>query len=153
MGHSLCTGLAVIGGRFIAQRISVRTGNLLWVYICMYTWVLGFLVILYSLSYYSLYINMWVKYGFSLDINITKQIILITLFGTKNKYTSFSWLLTETYCLEYKKKMHKKFVGFFSVIDLETQFLVEKCLYQELKNIKFLFECTPNIYQFSPAMW
>ncbi|KAI5703354.1 hypothetical protein M8J75_010791 [Diaphorina citri] len=25
LGHSLCTGLAVIGGRFIAQRISVRT--------------------------------------------------------------------------------------------------------------------------------
>lgn len=28
LGHSLCTGLAVIGGRMIAQRISVRTGNL-----------------------------------------------------------------------------------------------------------------------------
>lgn len=27
IGHSLCTGLAVIGGRMIAQRISVRTGN------------------------------------------------------------------------------------------------------------------------------
>lgn len=25
LGHSLCTGLAVIGGRFVAQRISVRT--------------------------------------------------------------------------------------------------------------------------------
>jgi putative Ca2+/H+ antiporter (TMEM165/GDT1 family) len=25
LGHSLCTGLAVIGGRFIAQKISVRT--------------------------------------------------------------------------------------------------------------------------------
>lgn len=28
LGHSLCTGLAVIGGRMIAQRISVRTGKL-----------------------------------------------------------------------------------------------------------------------------
>lgn len=27
LGHSLCTGLAVIGGRMIAQRISVRTGK------------------------------------------------------------------------------------------------------------------------------
>lgn len=26
-GHSLCTGLAVIGGRMIAQKISVRTGK------------------------------------------------------------------------------------------------------------------------------
>ncbi|XP_055895704.1 transmembrane protein 165-like isoform X1 [Biomphalaria glabrata] len=28
VGHTICTGLAVIGGRFIAQRISVRTGSL-----------------------------------------------------------------------------------------------------------------------------
>lgn len=28
LGHSLCTGLAVIGGRMIAQRISVRTGKI-----------------------------------------------------------------------------------------------------------------------------
>lgn len=27
LGHSLCTGLAVIGGRMVAQRISVRTGK------------------------------------------------------------------------------------------------------------------------------
>lgn len=27
LGHSICTGLAVIGGRMIAQRISVRTGT------------------------------------------------------------------------------------------------------------------------------
>lgn len=27
LGHSICTGLAVIGGRMIAQRISVRTGK------------------------------------------------------------------------------------------------------------------------------
>ena len=27
LGHALCTGLAVIGGRIIAQKISVRTGN------------------------------------------------------------------------------------------------------------------------------
>ena len=27
LGHALCTGLAVLGGRFIAQRISVRTGR------------------------------------------------------------------------------------------------------------------------------
>lgn len=26
LGHSICTGLAVVGGRMIAQRISVRTG-------------------------------------------------------------------------------------------------------------------------------
>ena len=26
LGHALCTGLAVIGGRFVAQRISMRTG-------------------------------------------------------------------------------------------------------------------------------
>lgn len=29
LGHALCTGLAVIGGRMIAQRISVRTGKIL----------------------------------------------------------------------------------------------------------------------------
>lgn len=28
LGHALCTGLAVVGGRIIAQRISVRTGIL-----------------------------------------------------------------------------------------------------------------------------
>nr|CAD7203954.1 unnamed protein product [Timema douglasi] len=28
LGHSLCTGLAVLGGRMIAQRISVRTGEI-----------------------------------------------------------------------------------------------------------------------------
>lgn len=27
IGHALCTGVAVLGGRMIAQRISVRTGN------------------------------------------------------------------------------------------------------------------------------
>jgi putative Ca2+/H+ antiporter (TMEM165/GDT1 family) len=27
LGHGLCTGIAVIGGRLIAQRISVRTGE------------------------------------------------------------------------------------------------------------------------------
>lgn len=27
VGHCLCTGLAVIGGRMIAQKISVRTGE------------------------------------------------------------------------------------------------------------------------------
>lgn len=27
LGHSLCTGLAVLGGRMIAQKISVKTGN------------------------------------------------------------------------------------------------------------------------------
>lgn len=29
MGHSICTGIAVLGGRMIAQRISVKTGKLL----------------------------------------------------------------------------------------------------------------------------
>lgn len=28
LGHSFCTGLAVLGGRMIAQKISVRTGKL-----------------------------------------------------------------------------------------------------------------------------
>ena len=28
LGHAFCTGLAVVGGRIIAQRISVRTGIL-----------------------------------------------------------------------------------------------------------------------------
>jgi Ca2+/H+ antiporter, TMEM165/GDT1 family len=27
IGHSICTGLACIGGRMIAQKISVRTGK------------------------------------------------------------------------------------------------------------------------------
>lgn len=27
VGHCLCTGLAVIGGRMVAQKISVRTGE------------------------------------------------------------------------------------------------------------------------------
>lgn len=27
IGHALCTGLAVIGGRMIAQKISVKTGR------------------------------------------------------------------------------------------------------------------------------
>ncbi len=27
LGHSLCTGLAVVGGRIIAQKISVKTGK------------------------------------------------------------------------------------------------------------------------------
>jgi len=26
LGHALCTGLAVVGGRFVSQRISMRTG-------------------------------------------------------------------------------------------------------------------------------
>jgi hypothetical protein len=29
IGHALCTGLAVMGGRFIAQKISIRTGKTL----------------------------------------------------------------------------------------------------------------------------
>lgn len=29
MGHSICTGIAVLGGRMIAQRISVKTGEFL----------------------------------------------------------------------------------------------------------------------------
>lgn len=27
LGHCMCTGLAVVGGRMIAQKISVRTGE------------------------------------------------------------------------------------------------------------------------------
>lgn len=33
LGHSLCTGLAVIGGRIIAQKISIRTGMCIYVII------------------------------------------------------------------------------------------------------------------------
>lgn len=32
IGHCLCTGLAVIGGRMIAQKISVRTGEIVIIY-------------------------------------------------------------------------------------------------------------------------
>jgi len=28
LGHALCTGLAVVGGRMVSQRISARTGKL-----------------------------------------------------------------------------------------------------------------------------
>ena len=28
LGHALCTALAVIGGKMVAQRISVKTGEL-----------------------------------------------------------------------------------------------------------------------------
>lgn len=28
LGHALCTGIAVMGGKLVAQRISVRTGEL-----------------------------------------------------------------------------------------------------------------------------
>jgi len=27
LGHALCTGIAVLGGRIVAQKISVRTGK------------------------------------------------------------------------------------------------------------------------------
>ncbi len=32
LGHCLCTGLAVIGGRMIAQKISVRTGEIMFLF-------------------------------------------------------------------------------------------------------------------------
>jgi putative Ca2+/H+ antiporter (TMEM165/GDT1 family) len=32
LGHVLCTGIAVVGGRLIAQRISVRMGWLPFIY-------------------------------------------------------------------------------------------------------------------------
>lgn len=35
LGHAICTGIAVIGGRILAQRISVRTGNF-----CSSFWIL-----------------------------------------------------------------------------------------------------------------
>lgn len=28
LGHALCTGLAVLGGRIVAQKISARTGKM-----------------------------------------------------------------------------------------------------------------------------
>lgn len=37
LGHCLCTGLAVVGGRMVAQKISVRTGEIsrtLWINPC-----------------------------------------------------------------------------------------------------------------------
>ena len=40
LGHALCTGLAVIGGRLIAQRISVRTGMSHYIYISHHTYLL-----------------------------------------------------------------------------------------------------------------
>lgn len=39
-GHCLCTGLAVIGGRMIAQKISVRTGEVFLVISFDICWVL-----------------------------------------------------------------------------------------------------------------
>lgn len=39
LGHAMCTGIAVLGGRIIAQRISVRTGmsfaSIVWVGSCV----------------------------------------------------------------------------------------------------------------------
>lgn len=32
LGHSFCTGLAVLGGRMISQKISVRTGKCVEIY-------------------------------------------------------------------------------------------------------------------------
>lgn len=42
LGHALCTGLAVIGGRMIAQRISVRTVTI----------VGGFVFLIFAFSAY-----------------------------------------------------------------------------------------------------
>ncbi len=36
MGHALCTGMAVLGGRFIAQRISVRTVTLVGAFVFLF---------------------------------------------------------------------------------------------------------------------
>lgn len=41
-GHALCTGLAVIGGRFVAQRISIRTGGFS---ISLLFFVIGFVLL------------------------------------------------------------------------------------------------------------
>jgi putative Ca2+/H+ antiporter (TMEM165/GDT1 family) len=32
LGHSICTGIAVIGGRFLAAKISVKTGKSIYIY-------------------------------------------------------------------------------------------------------------------------
>lgn len=50
LGHGLCTGLAVVGGRLIAQKISVRTGKLsfdllLKIFIFLFIWFLNTLQI------------------------------------------------------------------------------------------------------------
>lgn len=47
LGHAICTGLAVIGGRMIAQRISVRTGI---IYMC-FLFKEMFFIFFSSLSY------------------------------------------------------------------------------------------------------
>ena len=46
LGHGLCTGLAVVGGRLIAQKISVRTGKLPFdflfkIFIFLFIWFLN----------------------------------------------------------------------------------------------------------------
>ena len=46
LGHGLCTGLAVVGGRLIAQKISVRTGKLPFdflfkIFIFLFIWILN----------------------------------------------------------------------------------------------------------------
>ena len=46
LGHGLCTGLAVVGGRLIAQKISVRTGKLAFdflfkIFIFLFIWFLN----------------------------------------------------------------------------------------------------------------
>lgn len=46
IGHFLCTGLAVLGGRVIAQKLSVRTGNA-YVYVTVSVTMMVFRKVLY----------------------------------------------------------------------------------------------------------
>ena len=85
LGHALCTALAVIGGKIIAQRISVRTGNLY--YIACYLHVTnGFLHLnILKLTAYAKYkqsVNRKVCYVIMINyIRVTVPFFVVTLIG------------------------------------------------------------------------
>ena len=66
LGHALCTGLAVIGGRLIAQRISVRTVTI----------IEGFVFIAFALT--ALFLDPEANYGTSSG---TSETVLLLLWG------------------------------------------------------------------------
>lgn len=51
LGHALCTGLAVIGGRMVAAKISVRTGELVFAVFFFIRIKMEFLVRFFSICY------------------------------------------------------------------------------------------------------